>query len=167
MKKKLKLSTKSLIKLYLLKYQIYKKLQVNYFNSNLYKLDVKLKRVLKIIYLYKKNKKKILFIGFPSIKNSDKQFLFISKNHYLKKILGNSINIFFNKKKPNLIVFNNVLHKDFNSIKELKSFKIPLILFGNDTEIPCQNYKINANLNKNKFKKFCFFLIYSILMKSS
>ena len=51
MKKKLKLSTKSLIKLYLLKYQIYKKLQVNYFNSNLYKLDVKLKRVLKIIYL--------------------------------------------------------------------------------------------------------------------
>ena len=54
MKIKLKQKSKSLIKLHLLKYQVYK----NYFNTSFNNITIELKQALKIIYLYNKKKKK-------------------------------------------------------------------------------------------------------------
>ena len=156
---------KSLIKLYLLKYQVYKDKTVDFFNSNLYKIDIELKQILKIIYLYKTNKKKIMFIGFPLKKSISSQYFFISKKYYLKKMLGNNSYLLLKQKKPKLIVFNNVQKKDAIIVNELKNFKIPLILLGNTTKLECKNYYFNADLKSNKIKNFCFFLIYSILIK--
>ena len=55
MKIKFKQTSRLLIKLHLLKYQMYK----NYFNTNLNDLTIELKQALKIIYLYNKKKKKL------------------------------------------------------------------------------------------------------------
>ena len=53
MKIKLKKKSRSLIKLHLLKYQIYK----DNLNINLNNVNIELKQALKIIYLYNKKKK--------------------------------------------------------------------------------------------------------------
>jgi len=57
MKKNFKQKYRSLIKLHLLKYQIYK----NNLNTSFNNVSIELKQALKIIYLYNKKKKKNSF----------------------------------------------------------------------------------------------------------
>ena len=52
-------------------------------------------------------------------------------------------------------------------ISELKKFNIPLILFGTfDETLTFKSYNVNIFLDKNYIKKFCWFLIFSILTKN-
>lgn len=163
MKTKLKQKSKLLIKLHLLKSQMYK----NNFNISFNNINIELKQALKIIYLYKN--KKILFIGFPFNIKTQNQLNqnFMSKIILNKKLQNNELNSYVENKKIDLIVFSQTLKNDFNTIEELKKFNIPLILFGNfDTNKFVQNYIINYSLKKNYIKKFCWFLIFSILTKT-
>lgn len=167
MKIKLKQKSKSLIKLHLLKYQVYK----NYFNTSFNNITIELKQALKIIYLYNKKKKKILFIGFPFNVNTHNKLnqIFTSKLDFNKKFQNSGLNsLYYNKnKKPDLIVFSQTSKTDFKILKELKKYNIPLILFGNlNNNKIIQNYVVNGYLKKNSIKKFCWFLIFSILTKS-
>lgn len=168
MKRKLKQKSKLLIKLHLLKYQMYK----NNFNTSFNNINIELKQALKIIYLYKNKNKKILFIGFPFNIKTQNQLnqIFMSKIILNKKLQNNKLNLmsYNENKKIDLIVFSQTSKNDFNTIKELKKFNIPLILFGNfDSNKFVQNYIINSSLKKNYLKKFCWFLIFSILTKTN
>ena len=82
---------------------------------------------------------------------------------------NNSLNFaYYNQnKKPDLIVFSQTSETDFKILKELKKYNTPLILFGNFNKNKIvQNYVVNSSLKKNSIKKFCWFLIFSILTKS-
>ena len=165
MKIKFKQKSRSLVKLHLLKYQMYK----NSFNTSLNNVNIELKQALKVIYLYNTKKKKILFIGFPfniKLQNQIKQ-IFMSKIGFKKELLNNSAYILGSKgKKPDLIVFNGISSDDFMITKELKKFNTPLILFGNyNQDSSFKTYNVKVCLDKNYIKKFCWFLIFSILTK--
>ena len=168
MKIKLKKKSRSLIKLHLLKYQIYK----DNLNINLNNVNIELKQALKIIYLYNKKKKNILFIGFPfttKLQNHLNQS-FMSKIELEKKLQINNNKCLSNNngKDFDLIVFNSTSSKDSKFMKELKKFNLPLILFGNfDSVLDVNTYNVKVSLNKNYMKKFCWFLIFSILTKKS
>lgn len=169
MKLKLKTTTRSLIKLHIVKYQIYKNYNKYLFNanSNINNLTIELKQALKIIYLYNLKNKKILFIGFPynKILHNQLNHFFISKNFYAKKMLtGNFDSSLY--KTPDLIVFNNTSDKDLVILNVIKTLNIPLIVFGNSNKLNNKNYNIQGSLKKNKIKNFCFFLIFSVLTRS-
>ena len=155
MKIKQKKILKPLIKLHLLKTQIYK--QANGLQS-LNTSVLQLKQVLKIIYLYSKNKKKILFLGFPYNKfvHNQVNYLFHSKNSYLKKKIN------FNQ--IDLIVLHNTKDKDLNIIKNLESFNVPIVVFGN---VQSKNYSFNVLTKKKSINNFILFIIFSILTKYS
>lgn len=160
-------TSRSLIKVHLLKYQIYKNFKNLNFKICFKNLIFELKQALKIIYLYNKKKKKILFIGFPYNKILHNQIThtFMSKQLLLKKIQMNNVNF---TKSPNLIVINNFSYKDKQIIKNFEKQNIPLILF-NKNLTPVINkkfYNIQMNFNKPKIKKLIFFLIFSILTKT-
>ena len=152
----------SFIKFYLLKYQFYKKVNIN-------KLIIDFKQSLKVIYSYHVQNKKILFIGFSFNKNISNQFshLFISKNKYTKKVLSNCfLKEGENRSFPNLIVFNNYQLVDEKIIKETLKYNIPIVVFG-DYSKQINFYNVQGNFNQKNFKKFVDFLIFSIIKKSS
>ena len=153
MKIKKKKILKPLVKLYLLKNQFYK--QTNKFKC-LNKTMLQLKQSLKIIYLYKIKKKKILFLGFPNNKFIQNQIncVFSSKNLYLKNKL--------NYKQFDLIVFNKTNSKDIILLKQLRKINIPLVIFG---DILNEEYCFNFSSKKNFIKNFNIFIIFSILTK--
>lgn len=162
---KLKKKSRSLIKLHLLKYQIYK----NNLNINLNNVNIELKQALKVIYLYNNKKKNILFIGFPfttKLQNHLNQS-FMTKIELEKKLQINNKGLSHNNGKDfDLIVFNSTSLKDSKFIKELEKYNLPLILFGNfDLVLNVKTYNVKVSLNKNYMKKFCWFLIFSILTK--
>ena len=172
MKTTLKTPSRSLIKIHLLKYQMYKNYNKYSFNSSLNNVTVELKQALRIIHLYNIKNKKILFIGFPYNKALQNQLshFFISKHFYLKKTLSGNFNSLTNSgvlyKNPDLVVFNSTSEKDINILIKLKKLNIPLILFGNSDNISHKNYNISGFLQNKKIKKFCFFLIFTILTRS-
>jgi len=163
--------SRSLIKLHILKYQIYKNYNKYFSNTNIENLTIEIKQALKIIYLYHVKNKKILFIGFPynKILHNQLNHFFISKNFYLKKMLtGYSTSIFNTKylyKKPDLIVINYTSNNDLNILKTLKKTDVPLVLFGNLNNSSVNDYSIQGSLKNKKIKKFYFFLIFSVLTK--
>lgn len=144
----------SLINYSLLKYQIYNLNNLNDQNFKFYNTNLELKQALKIIYLYNKNKKKILFVGFPFNQTIQNQLThsFISKNRVF-----DTYKIFH---LYDLIIFNYNNDKDTETIKYLKSYNVPLIVFGSKTN---NVYKINGSFNTKTIKKFCLFLIFSVV----
>ena len=66
-------------------------------------------------------------------------YLFHSKNSYLKKKLN------FNQ--IDLIVLHNTKNKDLNIIKNLESFNVPIVVFGNAQS---KNYSFNVLTKKNR-----------------
>jgi len=172
MKIKIKKKSRSLIKLHVLKYQIYKNYKKYFFKANVENISTNLKQALKLIYLYNLKNKKILFIGFPYNKFLQNQLnhFFISKSFYTKNLLTGNINTLFNTKifykKPDLIVFNNTSVKDINILNVLKKLDIPLILFGDSNKLNINTYQVQGSLKKNRVKKFYFFLIFLILRRN-
>ena len=144
----------SLINYSLLKYQIYNLNNLHDQNFKFYNTNLELKQALKIIYLYNKNKKKILFVGFPFNQTIQNQLThsFISKNR-----VSDTYKIFH---LYDLIIFNYNNDKDTETVKYLKSFNVPLIVFGSKTN---NVYKINGSFNTKTIKKFCLFLIFSVV----
>lgn len=161
----------TLIKFYLLKYQIYKN-QKNqtFFKQNLEKLNIQIKQTLNIIYLYHVNKKKILFVGFPYIKFMLNKFnhFFIPKSSFNTQLINNSKLSNKNFSKMDLIVFFNVTVKELEEIKKFNKKNIPIISFGNELKNKTNfNYNIFGYFSKPQIKQFFFFLILSILRKNN
>lgn len=154
MKIQKKVKKNSLISFKLLKYQIYN-IRKNYL-QNINNLNLEIKQVLKVIYLYNIKKKKILFIGFPYNKflSNQTNHLFLSKNMFLSNC--NKLNNY------DLIVFNKSQSKDEIIFKKFKSLNIPLILFG---ESNSKDYNINGIFSSKKSKNFCLFLIFAVIRK--
>ena len=170
MKIKINKKSRSLIKLHILKYQIYKNYNKYFFNENIENLTIEIKQALKIIYLYHVKNKKILFIGLPYNKQLSNQLnhFFISKKIYLKKMMSNSTYLFKTihlPKTPDLIVFNNTSDKDLTILNTLKKSNIPVVLFKNLNKFSNDFYNVNGSLKNKKIKKFYFFLIFSVLTK--
>lgn len=181
--KKINLKKYLLIKLYLIKYQIYTKKYKNLTNVNIEQLEFNLKQSLNIIYNYHVNKKKICFIGFPYFKShminyKNLKHDFIPKNTWINGLISNKKmildpTIFIEKKKfknyinfiekPKLVVFFNPTKKELNIIKELNNIDTPIIIFGNLITQKNMFYNVSGNFDKTLSKKFCQFLIYSIL----
>ena len=150
MKIKQKNVFKPLIKFYLLKNQYYTQF------DNLNNLVLNFKSCLKIIYLYEKKKKKILFVGFnynKFIYNQVNQ-CFISKQRFLKKPIDYT--------KFDLIVFNKTSSQDFKVIKTLNTLDIPIIIF---EDYSTKGYRFNGLSTKKSFKNFNFFMLFSVLIK--
>lgn len=144
---------KPLIKLHFLKNQYYKYLKdSDWLNT----ITVQLKQSLKIIYLYDKKKKKILFLGFPFNKliHNQVNHCFSSKINYLKTNLK--------KKKFDLIVFYKTSEKDLVLLETLQKRNIPVIIFGDSGE---KGYNLNTLTRKKSIKNFNFFVIFSVLTK--
>lgn len=159
MKLKKKYQSISLINFNLLKYQIYNN-NTNQLvqSSKIESINAELKQALKIIYLYNLKNKKILFIGFPYKKGLVNQVnhLFISKKLY-HKFLGSVNNTMFTD--YDLVVFNNFKPKDKMIFK---SINLPSILFG---FCGSNSYEVNGFFKNEKSKNFCFFLMFSVLLK--
>ena len=151
---------RSLIKLYLLKNQIYTS-SINSINKIcLDAFTLELKQSLKIIYLYHTKKKKILFIGFPfnKILHNKTSHLFVSKLTYEKTRLDS--------KKFDLIVFNKTSFKDNYILTNLNKETNTLVVFGSENKYSKKYYNVFGLLKKQKTRIFCFFIIFSILTRS-
>ena len=154
MKIKKKYQKVSLINYSLLRYQVYNSVRVFGQNFKSYNTNLELKQVLKIIYLYNKNKKKILFAGFPynQIVQNQLNHSFISKNCVLRNYKAFHLH--------DLIILNYNNDNDKEIVKHLKSQNVPLIVFGSKTN---KVYKVNGLFETKTIKKFCLFLIFSII----
>ena len=164
---KTNLKKSKLLKLYILKYQIYLTNIYNFnnkINLTLENIEVYLKKSLKLIYEYHSKKKKILFIGFSfpnnklifDIQNSTNH-KFISENNWSNGLLSNN-----NNKLPKLIVIFNSKYKT-NIIKESINLKIPIICFGNLSKI---YLKKSIYIIPGNYKKLISFNIFSLLLFS-
>lgn len=158
MKIKTKSKQFSLINYNLLKYQIYNFNKISKQKFKIVNTNIEIKRVLKIIHSYNIKLKKIIFIGFPYNNSLTNQLnhLFISKNTLSKN--------YTNLTDYDLIVVNKSTYKDEKIIKNLKSYNLPLIVFGSDDN---NYYNINGNFKSRTVKNFCFFLMFSVLKKSN
>jgi len=189
-----------------------KKLSLYYLNSKyiqgfknkfcifeIIKTKIYFKNNIKIIYKYHCSNEKILFIGFPEIKNDKFTNLFEKTKHYYipsnvwvnniiinksqilyhlqnktfnntKKnidILKNTNKILKIQKKPDLIVLYNQ-NFELNATKESLNSHIPVITFLNSSYFSNQiNYKIPVGSKNQKFDKFCYLLLKSLLSFSS
>lgn len=154
MKIKKKYQKISLINYSLVKYQVYNSARVFGQNFKSYNTNLELKQVLKIIYLYNKNKKKILFVGFPTSQTVKNQLnhSFISKNYVLKNYKTFYLH--------DLIILSYNNDNDKEIVKCLKSQNVPLIVFGSKKGTV---YKVNGLFETKTIKKFCLFLIFSII----
>jgi hypothetical protein len=176
-----------LMRLYLAKYEVYKKKGLTSVISDtiLDRLEIGFKKVLFIIYQYHVYNKRILFIGMPQ--STDKKFLdvlFKSKHTFVPRfvwkrgLLGNkdslskkSLNFSYfkdflsMKENPHLIVLFNE-EKLSNIVPECQKLYIPVIYFGNLKEgLDGLTYLVEGNFVNRKIKNFFQFLIYSILKK--
>lgn len=160
-----------LLKLHILKYQIYLT-TINSLNNKivltLENIEIYLKKSLKLIYEYHSKKKKILFVGF-SFPNNDILFniknntphTFISANIWVNGSLSNN-GLNSEKKLPALIViFNSTYEKSI--IKEALDSKIPIIFFGDRV---INNYKQIMYTIPGNYKKLVPLNIYSLVLFS-
>ncbi len=163
MELKNKLKFKGLINLHLLKYQVYKNLN----NSSVNNISIELKQVLKIIYLYNIQKKRIIFVGFPYNKRAHNQLkntTFMSKSLFIKKLQKqNASNL---SKNFDLMVFYQISNMDYSLLKKLNNIDKPSILFCKNCESNNINYKVTDVSKNKKLKLFIYFLIFSILIKN-
>lgn len=160
-------SSRSFLQLHLLNHQMYSKNKKLNFQTYVKNLIFELKQALKIIYLYTKTKKKILFIGFPYNKSLHNQSIhyFMSKKLLLK---NTNLNKIYFKKNPRLIVINNFLTSDEQILKKFEKQNIPIVIFTKN----CNNivnrkfYNVKIFSFKPAVKKFIYFLLFSILNKN-
>jgi hypothetical protein len=169
--KDLKIREYTLLKLHLLKHQVFKKSVYNSLNY----LELSIKQVLNLIYFYHHKNKQIMFIGFPYIKNKSilKRFKhsFVPKNFWVNGLMSNfevkkSIqNVNISVGNQDLIVFLNPSKKEFDILNELAKSQIPLIVIGN--EVPSEFNAFVCQIpivSKKPFvKQFFLFLIKSVL----
>ncbi len=171
----------TLIKLYLLKHQVYKtKTFKTFVYDSLNFLEFSLKQILTLIHLYDSKNKKILFIGFPYSNNKSflksSNHLFIPKNFWLKEKSGSLFEtkqkFDFKKvnstvKKCNLVIFLNPSSQHLEILQEFNKLQIPLVLIGNDKNMNLKfsKYTVSAFTLRSTTKKFFFFLISTILKK--
>lgn len=161
--KTLKTKRYTLLRLHLLRFQTYKCLNKKSFFNSIKHLELRLKQILQLIYLYHYNNKKILFIGFPYSKSKFisgySKHIFIPKKMYSGRVLAYKNDI-------NLIVIFNLTKKDTLILKELSDIKKPTVFLGNSNEIKILNkftYSINSFIINKNFKQFCHFLMCTIL----
>jgi len=139
-----------LILFQIIKSKIYKK-EVKYHNTKLY-----LKKIAKIIYEYHVNNKSILFFNFPnsvqkeidSLINQTKHHCFTNEQWH-NGVFTNQKSIWLKNKVDLVLMYNQNLKCYFNQIKELDSFRVPIILINNDLNqriLEC-DYKIPGDFN--------------------
>jgi hypothetical protein len=170
-----KIKKYTLLKLYLLKYQAYK---VNFKNTTTKTIDsieLCLKQSLNLIYLYHSGNKRILFIGFPYIKNKlalkDSQHFFLQKKVWMPGLFsnnsGSSRKASLPTKNFDLVVLFNASNTDIVLLEELSSIGFPLIVLGSRISLDSINsiYTVPVFVLKKKMKQLCSFLIYSIIKK--
>lgn len=184
--KKINIKKYKLLRLYLTKYEVYKKDFFNLSSESLDKLELSFKKVLYIIHQYHVFNKRILFIGFPYSSNKilvttllKSNHLFIPKSVWFKGLIGNnkSISVKFKnliyfknylkiKRNPHLIVVFNE-SKALDIVLEASWLNIPIIVFGDIYDQYFSNiiYLLWGNFIKKKIQSFYQFLIYSILKK--
>jgi|TARA_B110000261_G_scaffold164681_1_gene216178 hypothetical protein len=180
--KNFKIKKYTLLKLHLIKYQTYKlsTRDVPKLNAVDY-LELRLKQALSLIHLYHSSNKRILFIGFPYIKDKivlrSLQHFFIQKKLWSNGLFGNKnasmqkpllLGNPFTKKDPDLVVFFNATAKDVGVLKEVSAIGCPLIVIGNQSSCKIDNVVCSVSgffLRKN-MKQLCSFLVYSILKKT-
>jgi hypothetical protein len=156
----------NLIKLFLLKYQIFK----NFTSIKTVNITVSyIKQALFVIYSYHRNNKKILFVGLSNnniatvtkLKNSNHSF--IPQVGWSKKSLEIEV--------PNLIVIYNSNLKDTTNIVYSATKKnVPVITlqdFNMKKLSSNQTHNVSGDYRNNKLKKFFVYLIYSIIKKNS
>jgi hypothetical protein len=178
-----KIKKYTLTKLHLSKYQAYKGSLYSFADSKILEnLELTLKQALSLIHLYHSRNKRILFIGFPYIKN--KYILkylkhsFLPKNLWVKGLFGNKTSVFKKLKNknsilktfstqnnPDLIVFFNPKIGDTVILQELYKTGRPLICLGTEPNfnLSCTTYNVPAFFFNKKLKQFCSFLVHSIL----
>jgi ribosomal protein S2 len=151
-----------------------------------------IKTSLLVIYKYHYFNKKILFIGFPNLKNNKYNLLFTQTNHYylpqnywLNNLLINYTQIirllkkeFFKKNSFNIKALNKILNVKqkpdlivlYNQTKEIKylqefiKIKIPFISFLNSSgNSSLLEYKVTGGFQNFKTENFCYLLLKSIL----
>merc|ERR1712150_149497 len=133
-----------------------------------------LKHALKIIHIFNINKKIIWFVGFDSLKSFtlSSNHVFLPVCFWVKGLIGNRKFVkfktkIFNFNKPDLvIILSNKINNEI--MKEFVKLDIPIILF-NYRKLSIQSCYIKlipVNLEK-KLKSFFFFLVYSVLKKST
>lgn len=186
--KNIRIKKYKLLRLYLAKYEVYKKGQSSllYISDKLLdRLELSFKKVLFLIHQYHICNKRILFVGLPYSTNRvfvevllKSKHIFIPKSVWLKGLLGNRDSIskesktflyFKNflkiKNNPHLIVLFNELSSS-NLLLESSKLNIPMVFFGDGGKglenIP---YLIEGTFLRKKIKSFYQFLIYSILKK--
>ena len=124
---------------------------------------------------YQAYNKRILFIGFPYIKNKlvlkDSQHFFLQKKVWMPGLFsnnsGSSRKAFLPTKNFDLVVLFNASNTDIVLLKELSSLGFPLIVLGSQIPLDSINsiYTVPVFVLKKKMKQLCSFLIYSIIKK--
>lgn len=151
--KKYKLFKINLLKTQLHKYKTSLEDQNNLLEYTLDDLEVYFKQIFKIIFDYHINRRKIFFVGFPSIKNDrikkllkQTKHIFIPnlswvngfmhnknvllRNFIKKRIPSKKLNLFLSiKKAPDLVVVFNPT-KELGLIQEFSRLKVPIIIIG-------------------------------------
>lgn len=172
----------TLIKLYLLKYQTYKKTIDFNILAQIDCIEIYIRQALKITRLYHLQNKKILFVGFPyfmsNITRNQSAHSFVPKTFWMeylsKKNMTKSSNLKKSKNRKSLnsivqtydlIVFFNVDTKQFEVITNFQKLKIPLILIGNQIppKIISGVYSIPLSLSQTPIRQLFYYLFYSIL----
>lgn len=190
------LKKNKLLKINLIKTQLYKKINNHFINLN--DIIFRFKQTLQIIYKYHINNKKILFVGFPTKLENKFQILLENTNHILlpdsfwinglvtnpKKCLNylftNHKNKIINTKMSKILFLLNtkvdlivVLNSSAaqNILNESYHSKVPLIYLTNYLNIfdSRPTYKIPGNFKfsiKNPRNNFFYYTIYSLFKKA-
>jgi len=187
--KEVKIKKYKLMRLYLMKYEVYKICPNSHESIDviLDRIELGLKRILFIIYQYHIYNKTILFIGFPQSRDSKLSRVLLNSRHVFipsfvweRGLLGNKSSIsrrlrnssYFRKfleikNNPHLVVLFNA-GKLRNIIPECEKLSIPVVHLGKplvDLEKSIC-YSVEGNFIKRKMKNFFQFLIYSILKRN-
>jgi ribosomal protein S2 len=192
--KKINFTNNKLLKISIIKTQLYKKLNTHFLNLN--DIIFRLKQALQIIYKYHINNKKILFVGFPNKINLKFNTIIQNTKHVLipnsfwinslitnpKKCVKNLLpkhklmnkeilrNLFLLKSKVDLVVILNSSMTQ-KIINESYRSKLPVIYLNNNLNIfdSRPTYKIPGNNTfsmKNSRNNFFYSIIFSLLKKA-
>jgi len=156
MKTKNIISKHKLITFQIIKSKIYKK-EIAYSNV---KLDFK--KIAKIIYEYHICDKSILFLNFPVFIKKEIDNLIIKTKHFcvINEDWSNGMltNQKFSKIKNKIdliLIFNRKFNFHLQNIKEINSFRVPVIIINNQFQKEVLDCDYNISGNFNFFEK-CF-----------
>jgi ribosomal protein S2 len=148
--KKIKHKKYKVLKLHLLKSQVYlKKIKNDHFDDFLNKIleqsELHVKKAFKIIYEYHCNGYSILFVGLPALKDKSfntlfkhTQHSFIPSNIWINGLIANRFSIFryLELKRLNNKLFNkeNLSLKNINTLLNIKTKPNLIVIFDSDIE---------------------------------